>query len=86
MRTIKYKEEVYLINLADYVNIGNHWVVIYANKNEVIYFDSLPVEHIPNKIYWEGKSKVKYIKNSRIWNGMGSFVSISSILCWIIKA
>ena len=61
MRTIKYKEEVYLINLADNVNIGNHWVVIYANKNDVIYFDSLPVEHIPNKIYWEGKSKVKCI-------------------------
>ena len=27
-----------------------HWIVLYVKNNEVIYFDSLGVEHVPKEI------------------------------------
>ena len=49
------KDGVYIINLAEYSDIGTHWVALYvqnnnSNNNNVIYFNSFGVEHIPNKI------------------------------------
>ena len=46
----KAKDGVYVINTDDYKSIGIHWVVFYMNGNNLIYFDSLGVEHIPKKI------------------------------------
>ena len=40
----------YLINLDEYKNTGTHWVSLFVKTNEVIYFDSFGVEHIPNEI------------------------------------
>ena len=39
-----------MINLDEYSDIGMHWVAFYANNNNVIYFDSFGVEHIPKEI------------------------------------
>ena len=36
----KIKDEVYLMNLAELKSIGNHWIALYVNDNNVIYFDS----------------------------------------------
>ena len=47
----KIKNEVYVINLDEYVDIGTHWVALYVeNNNNVTYFDSFGVEHILNEI------------------------------------
>ena len=43
------KNGVY-VNLDQYTNIGTHWIALYVKNNEVIYFDSFGVEHIPNEI------------------------------------
>ena len=40
----------YIMNLDEYSEIGTHWVAFYVNYNDVIYFDSFGVEHIPNDI------------------------------------
>ena len=42
------KDGAYIINLDDYSDIGTHYVVLYV-QNNVIYFDSFGVEHIPKK-------------------------------------
>ena len=40
----------YVINLAEYHDIGTHWVALYVNNKIVTYFDSFGVEHIPKKL------------------------------------
>ena len=37
----------YIINLDEYSDIGTHWVALHVNNNDVTYFDSFGVEHIP---------------------------------------
>ena len=46
----KIKDGAYVINLDEYSDIGTHWVALYLNNNDVIYFDSFGVEHIPKDI------------------------------------
>ena len=46
----KIEHETYVINLDELSDIGTHWIVSYALNNNVTYFDSFGVEHIPNEI------------------------------------
>ena len=46
----KIKDGAYIINLDEYSDIGTHWVALYIQNNDVTYFDSFGVEHIPKKI------------------------------------
>ena len=39
--------------------VGAHWIALYVNDNNVIYFDSFGVEHIPKGIK-------KFIENENI--------------------
>ena len=43
----KIKDGVYVINLDEYSDIGTHWIALYTLNNNVTYFDSFGVEHIP---------------------------------------
>ena len=43
----KIKDGTYIINLDEYSDIGTHWVALYISNNDVNYFDSFGVEHIP---------------------------------------
>ena len=45
----KIKDGAYIINLDEYSNIGTHWVALYVQNNNVTYFDSFGVEHIPKE-------------------------------------
>ena len=46
----KIKKEEYVINLDEYENTGTHWVSLFVQTNEAIYFDSFGIEHIPKYI------------------------------------
>ena len=46
----KIKDGAYIINLDEYSDIGTHWIVLHGNNNDVTYFDSFGVEHIPKEI------------------------------------
>ena len=46
----KIKDGEYVINLDDYKSIGTHWIALYVNNNNVTYFNSFGVEHIPKEI------------------------------------
>ena len=41
------KDRAYIINLDDYPDLGTHWIALFCKKNEIAYFDSFGVEHIP---------------------------------------
>ena len=48
--TNKIKDGAYVINLDEYSEIGTHWVALYVKNNDITYFDSFGVEHIPKEI------------------------------------
>ena len=39
-----------MINLDKYKSIVTHWIALYVNGDNVIYFDSIGVERIPKEI------------------------------------
>ena len=46
----KIKNEAYAINFDVYKSIRTHWIALYVNDDNVTYFDSFRIEHIPNEI------------------------------------
>ena len=46
----KIKDGAYIISLDEYTDVGTHWIALFCSKNEVVYFDSFGVEHIPKEI------------------------------------
>ena len=46
----KIKDEAYVINLDEHKDTGTNWIALFCRRNEVIYFDSFGVEHIPKEI------------------------------------
>ena len=51
----KVKDGTYVINLDEIKSIGTHWITLYMNGKNIIYFDSFGVEHIPKEISKETK-------------------------------
>ena len=41
---------MYIVNFDEYADEGTHWVALFCNKSEIIYFHSFGVEHIPEEI------------------------------------
>ena len=39
-----------MINLDEYVDVGIHWIALFCNKSEIVYFNSFGVEHVPEDI------------------------------------
>ena len=55
----KIKDGAYVINLDEYSDIGAHWIALCVKNNDITYFNSFGVEHIPKKI-------INFIKNKNI--------------------
>ena len=46
----KIRDGAYVINLDEYADVGTHWIALFCNRNEIVYFDSFGDEHIPEEI------------------------------------
>ena len=44
------KNGTYVITLDEYADVGTHWITLFCNWNEIVYFDSFGVEHVPEEI------------------------------------
>ena len=78
----KIKKGAYVINLDEYENTGTHWVSLFVKANEVIYFDSFSVEHIPkeiNKFIDNDTTKSNSLK--RIKSNIFRIQAYDSIMC-----
>ena len=55
----KIKGGTYVMNLDEFKSTGTHWIALYVNGNNIIYFDSFEVEHIPKEVK-------KFIRNKSV--------------------
>ena len=46
----KIKDGYYVTNLNEHEDVGTHWIALFCRKNEIVYFDSFGVEHVPKEI------------------------------------
>ena len=58
----------------EYESIGTHWIPMYVNAKNLIYFHSFGVEHIPKEIR-------KFIENKNIITNIYRIQAFDSILC-----
>ena len=69
------KKGAYIINLDEYEKTGTHWIALFIKTNEVIYFDSFGIEHIPKEIN-------KFIgNNKKIKPNIFRIQAYNSIMC-----
>ena len=70
----KIKDGAYVINLDEHSDIGTHWVALYVKSNDITYFDSLGVEHIPKEI-------IKFISRKNVIANIFRIQAYDSIMC-----
>ena len=46
----KIRHGAYVINLDEYADVVTHWIALFCNRSEIIYFDSFGVEYFPKEI------------------------------------
>ena len=46
----KIKDGVYVINLDEYADLGTHWIALFCNRNEIVYFNSFGVNMFLKKL------------------------------------
>ena len=46
----KVKDGAYVINLDKYADVGTHWIALFRNRSEIVYFDTFGVEDVLEEI------------------------------------
>ena len=70
----KIRDGTYIINCDENKLKGTHWIALYVNSNNIIYFDSFGVEHIPKEIQ-------RFIGNKNIITNIYRIQAYDSITC-----
>ena len=47
---LEIKDGANVLIFDEYANADAHWIALFYNRNEIVYFDSFGVEHIPEEI------------------------------------
>ena len=71
---------VYVINLDEFKSIGTHWIVLYLNGNNMIYFYRFEVEHIRKQL--KNSQKTKH-HNKHLQNTSIPFDNVRTLLYYI---
>ena len=53
----KIKDGAYVITLDEYADVGTHWIALFCNRSEIVYFNSFGVEHVSEDIKEFGRNK-----------------------------
>ena len=70
----KIKDGAYVINLDEHSDIGTHWIAVYVKNNNITYFYSFGVEHIPKDI-------IKFIGRKNVIVNIFRIQAYDSIMC-----
>ena len=59
----KIKDRAYVVNLDEYADVGTHWIAVFCNRSEIVYFNSFGVGYFPEEIkeFVENKNKIANI-------------------------
>ena len=68
------KSGTYVINLDEYEDVGAHWIALYVKNNEITYFNSFGVEHVPKEIK-------KFIEHKNIKINIFKIQADNSTMC-----
>ena len=71
---LKIEDGGYVINLDEYADVGTHCIALSCNKNEIVYFDSYSVEHVPKEIK-------KFVGNKNIIANIFRVQANNSVMC-----
>ena len=72
--TNKIKDGAYVINPDEYSDIGTHWDALWVNINNITYFNSFGVDHLPKEIK-------AFLKNRNIKTNIFRIQAYDSIMC-----
>ena len=70
----KIKDGAYVINLDEYTDVGTHWIALFCNRNEIVYFDIFGVEPVPEEIK-------EFVGNENIIANIFWVQANNSVLC-----
>ena len=70
----KIKDGAFIINLDGYSDVGTHWIALFWNWNEIVYFNSFGVEYIPEEIK-------EFIGNKNIKANIFRVQANDSVMC-----
>ena len=70
----KIKDGACVINLDEYADVGIHWIALFCNRNERVYFDSFGVEHVDEEI-------IKIIGNKNMKANIFRVQANDSVMC-----
>ena len=68
------RDGAYIISLDEYSDIGTHWIALHVQNNDVTYFVSFGVEHIPEEIK-------TFMGNKNIKTNIFRIQAYDSIMC-----
>ena len=70
----KIKDGANVINFDEYADVGTHWIAIFCNRNEIVYFNSFGIEHVPVEIK-------EFIGNRNIKANIFRVQANTSVMC-----
>ena len=70
----KVKDWAYVINLDEYADVGTHWIALFCSRNQIVYFDSFGVEHVPEEIK-------EFVGNKNIKANIFRIQTNDSVMC-----
>ena len=70
----KINDWAYVINLDEYADVGTHWIDLFCNRSEIVYFNSFGVEHVPEEIK-------EFIGNKNIKANIFRVQANDSVMC-----
>ena len=70
----KIKDGAYVINLDEYADVGTQWIALFSNRNEIVYFNSFGVEHVPEEIK-------EFVGNKNIIANIFRVQANNSVMC-----
>ena len=71
---MKIKDGAYVINLDKFADVGTHWIALFCNKNEIVYFDSFGVKHVLEEIK-------EFVGNKNITVNIFRVQANNSVMC-----
>ena len=68
----KTNDRAYVINPDEYADVGTHWIALFCNRNEIVYFDSFGV--VPEEIK-------EFVGNKNIIDNIFDVQANDSVMC-----